>query len=141
MRVALIGAWVALACSGGGGPGGPDEPGNGLQVSGTWMETVQVVSNPCGLELPGQSSGTLQLVQNGTQLTAISEGLSISGTINTTNGDFTLSGVFSVSGLEITIVQSGNFSSSSRYTAETMFTITDGSATCTVQTSDSGIRQ
>ena len=138
---ALLAASLAIACNGGSdGPSGPDDD-DGLQVSGTWMETAVVVSNPCEIELPGQASGTLTLNQSGNQLTATSEGMSISGTINSTTGDFTLSGTFSFSGLTITIVQNGTFSSESQYTAETTFTITDGVATCVIETNDTGTRQ
>lgn len=137
----ILVAFLAIACNGGSdGPSGPDD-GDGLQVSGTWMETAVVVSNPCQLELPGQASGTLTLSQSGSMLTATSEGVSITGTINSTTGAFTLSGTFTFSGLTITIVQNGTFSSSSQYTAETTFTITDGETTCVIETNDTGTRQ
>ena len=133
--------WIlALGCSGGGGGGGPIAPAP-LQVSGTWTETSQIVSNPCELELPGTLTGTFQLSQSGTQLTVSSEGEVVgSGSLNLTTGDFTLSGTDTIEGLTITVVQSGRFSSSTRYTAETVITITDGVVVCTLRTNDSGSR-
>ena len=133
--------WIglaALACNGGGG--GPVSPGS-LQVSGTWTETSQIVSNPCELELPGSLTGTFQLSQSGTQLTVLSEGEIVgTGSLNLTTGDFTLSGAGSVDGITISIVQSGRFSSSTRYTAETVITFSDGVTVCTLRTTDSGSR-
>lgn len=134
-------SWIGLAvlaCSDGGG--GPTSP-NPLQVSGTWSETSQIISNPCELELPGTLTGTFELSQSGTQLTVLFEGEVLgTGALNLTTGDFTLSGTSTVEGLTISVVQSGRFSSSTRYTAETVITITDGVVTCTVRTSDAGSR-
>lgn len=133
--------WIGLAvlaCSDGGG--GPTSP-SPLQVSGTWSETSQIVSNPCELELPGTLTGTFELSQSGTQLTVLFEGEVLgTGALNLTTGDFTLSGTSTVEGLTISVVQSGRFSSSTRYTAETVITITDGVVVCTVRTSDAGSR-
>lgn len=129
---------VALACNGdGGGPASPDT----LSVSGTWTETSQIVSNPCGLELPGSLTGTFQLTQSGTQLMVVDDGEVIgSGSLNLMTGDFTLSATFTEEGVSITVVQSGRFSSSTRYTAETVVTLSDGTITCTVRTNDTGSR-
>ena len=138
-KMTLAFAALVVACNGG-GPSDPEDPSNGLQVSGTWTETSQIVSNPCGIDLPGQVTGSFQLVQSGTQLTATSDGETVTGTLNLTTGDFTLAGSFDLNGLNVTVVQSGRFSSSTRYTAETVITLSDGVQTCTVRTSDTGTR-
>jgi hypothetical protein len=62
------------------------------------------------------------------------------GSLNPTTGDFTLSGTFTDDGVTVTIVQSGRFSSSTRYTAETVLTVSDGTITCTIRTNDTGSR-
>ncbi|HYO45777.1 MAG TPA: hypothetical protein VEY33_03725 [Gemmatimonadota bacterium] len=62
------------------------------------------------------------------------------GSLNLTTGDFTLSGTATVDGITISIVQSGRFSSSTRYTAETVITFSDGVTVCTLRTTDSGSR-
>ncbi|CAN5897529.1 hypothetical protein BH20GEM1_BH20GEM1_03770 [soil metagenome] len=133
--------WIGLgvlACNGDGG--GPASPGN-LSVAGTWTETSQIVSNPCGLELPGSLTGTFQLTQSGTQLTVVDDGEALgTGSLNLTTGDFTLSGTFTEDGVTVTIVQSGRFTSSTRYTAETILTVSDGAITCTIRTNDTGSR-
>jgi hypothetical protein len=133
--------WIGiavLACNGNGG--GPSSPDN-LSVAGTWTETSQIVSNPCGLELPGTLTGTVQLTQSGTQLTVVDDGEVLgTGSLNLTTGDFTLSGTFTDDGVTVTIVQSGRFSSSTRYTAETVLTVSDGTITCTIRTNDTGSR-
>ena len=135
--------WVGLAvlaCNGGSGGGGPVSPAT-LQVAGTWTETSQIVSNPCEFELPGSLTGTFQLTQSGTQLTVISEGEVVgTGSLNLTTGDFTLSGSSTFEGVTVTVVQSGRFSSSTRYTAETVITATDGVIVCTIRTNDTGSR-
>ena len=133
--------WIGLAvlaCKGDGG--GPASPEN-LSVAGTWTETSQIVSNPCGLELPGTLTGTFQLTQSGTQLMVVEDGEVIgTGSLNLTTGDFALSGTFTEDGVTVTIVQSGRFSSSTRFTAETILTVSDGSITCIVRTNDTGSR-
>jgi hypothetical protein len=133
--------WIGiavLACNGdGGGPSSPDT----LNVAGTWTETSQIVSNPCDLEFPGSLTGTVELAQSGTQLSVLLDGEVVgTGTLNQSTGDFTLSGTLTEDGVTVTILQSGRFSSSTRYTSETVLTFTSGSITCTVRTNDTGSR-
>jgi hypothetical protein len=98
------------------------------------------VSNLCELELPGSTIGMGQIVQTGTVLTLTTDRITATGSINPTTGDFTLSGTFSSGGLTITPIQSGRFTSSTRFTAETVYTISDGVESCVFRTSDSGVR-
>jgi hypothetical protein len=133
--------WIGLAvfaCSGGNGGGDPVSPAT-LNVAGTWSETVQIVFDPCGFDL--DLSGTFELSQSGTQLTVIDDGEVVgTGSLNLTTGDFTLSGSATSQGVTITVVQSGRFSSSTRFTAESVITITDGVITCIIRTNDTGSR-
>ena len=133
--------WIGiavLACNGdGGGPSSPDT----LSVAGIWTETSQIVFNPCDLEFPGTLTGTVELTQSGTQLAVLLDGEVVgTGTLNLTTGDFTLSGTFTEQGVTVTILQSGRFSSSTRYTSETVLTFTGGPITCIVRTNDTGSR-
>jgi hypothetical protein len=135
--------WIGLAvmaCSGGNGGGDPVSPVT-LQVAGTWTETSQIVFNPCEIPFPSSITGTVQLTQSGTQLTVIDNGETLgTGTLNLTTGDFTLSGTSVEDGVTTTIVQSGRFSSSTRFTSETVITATDGVIICIVRTNDTGSR-
>jgi hypothetical protein len=135
--------WIGLAvmaCSGGNGGGDPVSPVT-LQVAGTWTETSQIVFNPCEIPLPSSITGTVQLTQSGSQLTVVDNGETLgTGSLNLTTGDFTLSGTSVEDGVTTTIVQSGRFSSSTRFTSETVITATDGVITCVVRTNDTGSR-
>ena len=137
-RLALIWPLALLACNGDGG--GPSSPVT-LNVAGTWIETSQIVSNPCDLEFPGNLTGTVELTQSGTQLSVLLDGDVVgTGTLNLSTGDFTLSGTFTEEGVTVTILQLGRFSSSTRYTSETVLTFSSGSISCTVRTNDTGSR-
>ena len=135
--------WIGLAvfaCSGGNGGGDPVSPAT-LQVAGTWSMTSQLVLNSCEIPFPSTLTGPVQLTQSGTQITVVLEGEAVgSGSLNLTTGDFTLSATTTEDGVTTTLVQSGRFSSSTRFTSETVITATDGVITCTIRTNDTGSR-
>lgn len=130
---------LLMACSSGGG--GPTGPAESLQVSGLWIETSRLTENPCELNFPEVSTSSVTIVQNGTQLAATQQGITATGTINLSTGNFTISATISDPDLVIVVIQSGRFSSNTRYTAESRATITDGIDTCTLRSTDEGQRQ
>lgn len=79
--------------------------------------------------------------QNGVQLTAVVEGLTYTGTIDTQTGNFTITASESQGGVSIIEVISGQFSSNSRFTSQSQATLTDGVDSCVVRSSDDGRRQ
>lgn len=131
-RIVLL-VTVVAACEddGDAGPMEPDpEP---LEVTGVWTETAEVTLDDCDL-LPETLTETRTLEQDGTELVANVDGVIIEGTIDPVTGDFTL---------ELRVgdafaIQSGRFSSDTRYTAETTATLANG---CRFETTDEGMRE
>lgn len=139
-RHALLGL-AALACGGGDGGDGPLEPVS-LQVSGTWSETSEVLSDPC--DLVGRLdllARTVQLTQFGVQLRLIHEGEELGiGSLTPSTGDFVLSGTYLVDGLTVSFIRRGTFSSPTRYTSGSDIQIAGGFVICDIRTTDVGVR-
>lgn len=132
----LTASWIALllaaqACADESAPTEPDpEP---LQVTGVWVETVQVTLDDCGL-LPETLTETRTLEQDGTELVANVDGVIIEGTIDPMTGAFTLE----LRAGDAFAVQTGTFTSDTRYTAETTATLANG---CRFETTEEGTRE
>lgn len=135
---------VGLGCGGDGG--GPTDPGNGngngLSVSGTWDVTATLDEEDCPEEVAEVQTGTVQIEQNGTQVTFRQGALEASGMLDLETGDFSISGtVVSIDGT-ILIMESGRFSSSSMYTSTSTFTFQPiAEPSCMVRTNDVGVRR
>ncbi|MGH7544400.1 MAG: hypothetical protein ACREK7_10735 [Gemmatimonadota bacterium] len=135
-------ALAIAACSSSGY--GPDDPGDGdeLDVSGTWTVTAMLIEEDCPEDVEPVNTGTIQIEQDGTEIT-FRQGLIVaSGTINLQTGQFVINGsVDLVDGVAL-IMEEGRFTSDTRYTSETSFTIQPvADPSCTIRTSDTGVRQ
>ncbi|HET6342622.1 MAG TPA: hypothetical protein VFG78_10625 [Gemmatimonadota bacterium] len=142
MTCRVLLALAIAACSSSGY--GPDDPGDGdeLDVSGTWTVTATLIEEDCPEDVEEVNTGTIQIEQNGTQITFRQGSIVARGSINLQTGEFMISGMIeAIDGL-ILIMEEGRFTSDARYTSESSFTFqpTVGPS-CTILTSDSGVRQ
>ncbi|MGH9322178.1 MAG: hypothetical protein ACRD3V_20120 [Vicinamibacteria bacterium] len=146
LRAALGAILLALplACGGDGYGGGPTDPGDGdgFSVSGTYLVTVEIEENTCGVDLPTQD--TVQIIQEGSVITFSFGDLgSISGTFNTETGEFFIDVSITDPILgSLDVMEEGQFSSNSQYTSDVIVTFEEpGEGPCTIRTHDMGTRQ
>ena len=133
---------IALQVGCNGGPSGVVT----LNVGGEWIEISTVVSDQCNLDLPPTATSDVTIIQSGSQISFVfrSEDFGdtvLAGTFNPRTGDFSLSFAEQGGGISVTAVQSGRFTSSSRYTSTSEIVVTQGVQSCTVRTSETGQRR
>ena len=139
-RAALGGVlflFLALVRCDGDGPSGTIV----FEVGGEWIEVSTLVSNDCDvLDIPPTSTTDVTIIPSESQITFVyhlqGDDLDLTGTFNSQTGVFT----FSLSGPGGSLVQSGRFTSNTRYTSETEVVLFEGAGTCTARTSEVGQR-
>lgn len=74
--------FLAFACSGGGGGGSDNGGTTDWNIDGVWLGRYDITDNPCQAEILS-AEGVVRIVQNGTSVTAIIEGVvELHGTID-----------------------------------------------------------
>jgi hypothetical protein len=139
------GAWLPILalliqCDG----GGPTSVT--LNVGGEWIEISTLVADNCDLGLPPTATSNVTIIPSGNQITFVfhSDGFDdavLNGTFDSRTGQFSLTFAEQGGGISVTALQSGRFTSSSRYTSTSEIVVTQGGASCTVRTSEAGERR
>jgi hypothetical protein len=126
--------FLALVHCDGDGPSGV----TGLDVAGAWIEVSTVVDDGCELGFDEVSTTSVTIIPSGSQITFVFHpqggDVAFQGTFDSGTGNF----VLTIIGPGGSIVQSGRFSSNTRYTSETVITLIAES--CTTRTSEVGQR-
>ena len=137
-----VAAALTIGCGGGGGPSSVVT----FEVSGSWVEVSTLVADFCGLDLLPTSTTEVTVIQSQNQVTFVFHSeefgdTTLIGTFNSRTGEFSLPFNDQQGGVSLSVLQSGRFTSNTRYTSETTIVISEGAQNCTIRTSEVGQRR
>ena len=136
-------AAVLIGCGGGGG--GPSSVVV-FDVGGSWVELSTLLLDACALGLPPTATTQVTVIQSQDQITFVFHSeefgdTTVTGTFNSRTGEFSLPFNDQQDGVSLSVLQSGRFTSNTRYTSDTTIVISEGAQSCTIRTSEVGQRR